>query len=109
MWSKHVCLGLLMLLDSREVEPLAPVRCDMTCRHHDGITSAILVGAQVVRHASPASQEELWEGFVAAAWPWTMWHHHAIRSDRCSVCQPGTATCLTCSSCMSVMEKADSL
>ena len=88
-----------MLHDSREVEPLAPLRCDMPCRHHDGITSAILVGAQVVRHASPASQEVLWEGFVAAAWPWTMWHHHAIRSDRCSVCQPGTATCLTCSSC----------
>jgi len=49
-------------------------------RHHDGITSAILVGAHLVRHAPAACQEELWQGFVAAAWPWTMWHHHAIRS-----------------------------
>ncbi len=50
------------------------------CRHHDGITSAILVGAHLVRHAPAACQQELWQGFVAAAWPWTMWHHHAIRS-----------------------------
>ena len=52
----------------------------MPCRHHDGITSAILVGAHLLRHAPAACQEELWQSFVAAAWPWTMWHHHAIRS-----------------------------
>lgn len=49
------------------------------CRQHDAITSAILVGAQVVRHATATCQEELWGEFIAAAWPWTMWHHHAIR------------------------------
>ncbi|KAL3143716.1 hypothetical protein ABBQ32_003554 [Trebouxia sp. C0010 RCD-2024] len=49
-------------------------------KQHEGITSAILVGAQVIRHAADACQEELWGPFVAAAWPWTMWHHHAIRT-----------------------------
>ncbi|DBA85457.1 TPA: hypothetical protein ACH3X2_000409 [Trebouxia sp. C0005] len=49
-------------------------------KHHDGITSAILVGAHLVRHAPAACQQQMWQGFVAAAWPWTMWHHHAIRT-----------------------------
>ncbi|KAL0020919.1 hypothetical protein WJX77_011015 [Trebouxia sp. C0004] len=49
-------------------------------KHHDGITSAVLVGAHLVRHAPAACQQDLWQAFVAAAWPWTMWHHHAIRT-----------------------------
>lgn len=49
-------------------------------KQHDGITSAILVGAQVLRCAPAAAQQELWGPFVAAVWPWTMWHHHAIRT-----------------------------
>lgn len=50
------------------------------CRQHEAVTSAILVGSQVIRHAPAAAQGQLWGPFVAAAWPWTMWHHHAIRS-----------------------------
>lgn len=50
------------------------------CRQHEAVTSAILVGSQVIRHAAAAAQGQLWGPFVAAAWPWTMWHHHAIRS-----------------------------
>lgn len=49
-------------------------------RQHEGVTSALLVGSQVIRHAPADAQAELWGPFVAAAWPWTMWHHHAIRS-----------------------------
>ena len=63
------------------------IACLCVCmfRQHDGITSAILVGAQVLRCAPAAAQQELWGPFVAAVWPWTMWHHHAIR---CTPQQP---------------------
>lgn len=73
--------------------PLQPSLTACCFRQHEGITSAILVGAQVIRHAADACQEELWGPFVAAAWPWTMWHHHAIRSHcLCACCSPTVVT-----------------
>ena len=73
-------------------KPVCVVVCSGSCsnfltaspalgfRQHEGVTSAILVGSQVIRHAAAAAQGKLWAPFVAAAWPWTMWHNHAIRS-----------------------------
>lgn len=82
---KHACsrvfvdklsLNVLQLLCVYSHRQL-PLLC---FRQHEGVTSALLVGSQVIRHAPADAQAELWGPFVAAAWPWTMWHHHAIRS-----------------------------
>ena len=52
----------------------------LVCRQHEGITSAMLIACQLVRHAPHHCQEHMLGPLVAAMWPWTMWHHHAIRS-----------------------------